>query len=272
MGCGSSRASDENSTVDKKEKDRCIIKVEVSKVAKIQEEDQEEFKQKYLSNEYLHQNDEGYEERLNNSNEIMFKRWEWLQNNKDIYVNMLRLSNHSDETIQACLDGKKPICYNQETFEELCRDLIQLKKDLESQSVLRNIRYVHTGSSVAAYSSNPLKGFRDRPSKITDKGKSDVDIVIVASNVKQMIEAKKKENEEIVREYPCVCTKEGLTDIRFGMKPKENPHALQDFISKWRKKLGGGIQFTYQDGNPVLPPWELPIKLTSNTNSNKVSV
>ena len=118
MGCGQS-SSEEN----KNENQRVILRVKVSEIPHIPPQDVNEFKKQYLSDIYLHEGEEGFKDRLDHSTEIMYKRWDWLQNNATIYVNMLRLSEHPDEHIQACMDGHRPLCYTSETlYEEFLAD------------------------------------------------------------------------------------------------------------------------------------------------------
>ena len=134
----------------------------------------------------------------------------------------------------------------------------ELKKKLESSSTLSRIRFAQTGSSVPGFSNNPLKGFRDRPSKITDVHNSDVDVVVIADGVEEFIKIKKSEGLKI-RDYPCVVSKDGKTDIRYGFKDWSVLAPVKEWIDKWSVKMGGGVQVTLQNGDPIFPPWELPI-------------
>ena len=234
-----------------------MLKVKVKNVPPIKGEAQiQEFKKKYLSNEYLHPGDKDFQERIDNSVEIQYKRWDWMQSNPTIYVNMLRLSNHSDENIQACLDGRKPICFvTEDIYSEFTLELKHLKKKLEKETEFRNIRFIQAGSSVPAFSNNPLKGFRDIPSKITDPNKSDVDVVVVAYGVKAFAE-KQKALGVSVRDYPSTTKRKGPMSVRYGLKDWSTIPCLSQWVDVWKKKLGGGVQITLQDGDPITPPWE----------------
>jgi hypothetical protein len=256
MGCGQSNTK-ENRNIGVH-----IIKCDVSKVNKIPEEKMEEFKQQYLSDVYIHEGEEGFKERMEKCNQLMFQRWEWLLKNVEIYVNMLRAKGFSDDCIQACIDGKRPLSFKtEELHREFCMDLKELGKKLESELKFTNVWFVQTGSSVPGFSNNPCKGIADRPSKITDPGKSDVDIVIVADGVKNFVEEKRKAGIKI-KEYPCVCSIDGKVDVRYGNRDlKLLSNAIAEWAEKWSKKLGGGVQVTLQNGNPFFPPWELAVPI-----------
>jgi len=69
-------------------------------------------------------------------------------------------------------------------------------------------------------------------------------------------------------QYPTTGLKDGsLIQYRFGYRnekddadnPNAFPPSLREFHDKWSAKFNGGIQFTFQEGDPFLPPWELPV-------------
>ena len=256
MGCGTSNSSNAGSN-----ERSVILRINVKSVPKLTDPNEIEiFKRKYLSNDYIHDNDPEFKERMDHTREIQFKRWDWMNSHPEIYVNMLRLSNHSDENIQACLDGKRPLCFTSaELYSEFTSDLVQLKAQLERETELRNVRFIQAGSSVAGFSNNPAKGFRDQPSKITDVSKSDVDIAVVAHGVKALIAKKKAENAKM-REYPSTVSRT-TSDIRYGFKYWSEVPPIGEWMDKWKLKMGGGVQVTLQDGDPSTPPWEPYIKL-----------
>jgi hypothetical protein len=256
MGCGASKECKRNIGIN-------IHKIEVKSVPPVTESEIEEFKSKYLSNAYIHEGEEGFKERMDKAPELMFKRWDWLKNNPEIYVNMLRVKGYSDEQIQDCLDGKRPLSFKTvEIHKELCLDIKKLGKDLEKELGLKDVWFVQTGSAVPGYSSNPCKGLPDAPSKITDPDSSDVDIVIVGFGVKALVQKMEKENKKM-KPYPCINKKEGKqSEVRYGNRQLEEISiSLSDWAKKWSEKLKGGVQITFQEGNPVFPPWELPIPI-----------
>lgn len=257
----STSSSDSDEKQKYSNKRQKILKIKVKKVPHLNPEDVEEFKKQYISNAYLHEGDAEFKERLDNSKSIMFTRWDWLQQNGATYVNMLRVSNHPDENIQQCLDGKRPLCFtNKVIYKEFIKDLRLLKKSLEAETSLTNVRFVQTGSSVPGFSNNPFKGVRDRPSKITDVSNSDVDVVIVADGVKDYI-AKLKAEGNAIKEYPCTTSRDGGDDMRFAVKGWPCTPSVKAWMDKWAVKMGGGVQITMQNAEPVLPPWELPIRI-----------
>ena len=233
----------------------------VKSIPPISDNQLEEFKRKYISMVYIHPGEEGFDERLKNTLEIQYKRWDWMQSHPDIYVNMLRVCNHKDENIQACLDGKRSLSFtNPDLYREFTLDLSDLKQSIERETELQNVRFVQAGSSVAGFSNNPNKGFRDTPSKITDVSKSDVDIVLVAKGVKEFIERQKANNVPL-REYPSTASRNGPFDTRYGLKYWQQVPSIKDWIEKWTVIMGGGIQMTLQEADPVRPHWELYIAL-----------
>ena len=163
----STSSSDSDEKQKYSNKRQKILKIKVKKVPHLNPEDVEEFKKQYISNAYLHEGDAEFKERLDNSKSIMFTRWDWLQQNGATYVNMLRVSNHPDENIQQCLDGKRPLCFtNKVIYKEFIKDLRLLKKSLEAETSLTNVRFVQTGSSVPGFSNNTFKGVREGASKM----------------------------------------------------------------------------------------------------------
>jgi hypothetical protein len=256
MGCCVSHSSDRNIGF-------YIHTVKVKDVKPIPQSEIEEFKRKYVSNIYLHPEDEGFKERSEKANEIMFKRWDWLQKNIETYVNMLRVKGFTDEQIQDCLDGKRPLSFKTvQLHKEFCHDLKELGIKLEKELGFKNVWFAQVGSAVPGYSSNPHKGLVDVPSKITDPDSSDVDIVLIAEGIKEWVEKSRKEGKK-VKEYPCTVDRDGKKeDCRYGNRQlAEISQHLVEWEQKWSKKLGGGVQITFQDGNPIFPPWELPVPI-----------
>jgi hypothetical protein len=254
MGCGATKECKRN--IGKN-----ILQIDVKSVTPIQESEVEEFKLKYLSDAYIHEGEEGFKERMEQSPVLMFKRWDWLNKNPEIYVNMLRVKGFTDEQIQDCLDGRRSLSFKTvDIHKEFCLDINKLGKELEKELGLKGVWFVQTGSAVPGYSSNPCKGLSDVPSKITDPDKSDIDVVIVAQGVKSLVMKKEKENKKM-KPYPCINKCEGKqTEIRYGNRHiEEVSKCLADWVQKWSDKLKGGVQVTFQEGNPIFPPWELAV-------------
>jgi hypothetical protein len=254
--------------ITEKDKSRLIeefkCEVDVCSVPELNPDEIENFKNKYFFSCYIEHDCPEYKLRLANRHEVMFNRWNWMMNNVEIYVNMLRLRNFSNEQIQNCLGMKRPLCFETSSiYDKFCQDLKNLKVTLENETDLKNIRFVQTGSSVIGFSNNPLKGLIDRPSKVTKNPDSDIDIVIVADKVKIVFGNLKKDNLKI-HEYICVCNKEGLTDIRYGIDDLEKiSKGLLEWVRNCNKYLKNMIQITFQDGDPIFPFWEIPLPINN---------
>ena len=255
MGCN-------NSSVDNSGRGTEVLKVNVASVPHVKEADVEEFKRKYISNDYITSDRaEEYKERLDNLTEIQFNRWDWMTKNPTLYVNMLRLAGHSDSSIQACFDGKRPLGMGEEIHKEYLDSLRELKKRLESETKLKNVRFIQTGSSVTGFSTNPHKGLRDIPSKLTNPESSDLDVVLVAEGVLDFIK-EERAKEAPNREYPCTLSRDkNVKGIRYGLKYWSSIPPVKDWLALWKNKFEGGAQITLQEPNELLPPWERPIIL-----------
>ena len=191
---------------------------------------------------------------------IQYARWHWACKNIDIYVNSLRLSGFSDDRIASMLGGK-PLCFRDDVmFNELKQALHELAKSLESHMGWKNISFVITGSSVAGFSQNPQKGFRDIASKITSTDKSDVDICIVADGFNYWLaEMKISEAPEPKRVYTTTSSL-NKSDLRYGCKDLTFVcSSLLEFFNIWREKFGGGLQLTFCEAGCEIPPWEMRI-------------
>jgi len=237
-----------------------LVSIIVKDVPTIPVKEQKEFKTKYINNTKVHDEKE-MGQRRDNVKDIMFARWDWVQKNPEIYVNELRLSGFSDEAIQACLNGDRPLCFiSQEIYDEFLTSLRSVKSQLEKETGWKNMSFVQTGSSVVGYSGNPLKGFENTASKITSTT-SDVDIVVLAGGIEKTVQDVKDKIR--VKEYPAMSAENGETDLRYGFKPLTDfSSLLAEFNQTWTEKLEGGIQFTFQrEADPKLPPWERNIPI-----------
>lgn len=199
---------------------------------------------------------------------LQFKRWKWAVENISVYVNMLRAAGHSDEAIIGMFKGR-PLCFaKQENYDEFQAALAKLGAEVEAQCGWQQVEFIVTGSSVAGFSQNPLKGFADRPSKITSTSKSDVDICLLADGVKDWVARCKSEGKAYPeRMYPTT-ESQHTSSMRFGVKDLANVcEALGAFHKQWSEKLAGGLQITFAEDNLDIPPWEARIPLTQVANS-----
>jgi len=196
------------------------------------------------------------------SRSLQYKRWEWARGHEWDYLTTLRIRGFSDENIQAMCEGKRPLCFvNHAEHEEWCKSLGELAKDLEHQFGWKNVQFVQTGSSVVGFSTNPMKGVADRPTKITTTDVSDVDLVIVGSGIKEFLEEKaKKLGKPLGHSFPSTRTKTGAFGLRVGCRaPEEVGDKLKNWYDIWATKFEkrGGLQITFDtDPAPHIPPWE----------------
>jgi len=240
--------------------------VKVSEVPRIENEKKEEFTKKHISTEYIHDYDSSEaKERLKDVEETQFTRWKWACKNITTLVNVFREAGHTDDKIQRMFEGI-PFCFeDKKCFEDFCAALKVLCEQIEATTPLKHVGIVITGSSVPGFSQNPMKGFKDLPSKITSTTKSDVDICIYAHGIESWFEKLNTSIEGFeFRKYPSTV---GLTEsgYRFGIRPhfvRPASEIIADFHEQWhKKKLKGGLQITFQEIRRSIPPWEARLPL-----------
>eukprot|EP00177_Eucheuma_denticulatum_P000601 GFKZ01001081.1.p1 GENE.GFKZ01001081.1~~GFKZ01001081.1.p1 ORF type:complete len:345 (+),score=33.26 GFKZ01001081.1:184-1218(+) len=189
-----------------------------------------------------------------------YARWQWACDNFDTYVNMLRVSGHSDEGIAAMVKGR-PLCFKDAaTMSALVGGLKKLKPALEAEKGWGDVSFVFTGSSVPGFSQNPLKGRKLEPTRITNNESSDVDICVCADGVERFVHRLRKEGLWTAS-YPTTCTPT-RNGTRYGVDwSVVEEGALGEFYNEWKKRLEGGLQLTFSENSLEIPPWEMPIKL-----------
>jgi len=244
---------------------KTLVEIVVSSVPRLADDEIESFKAAHVSDIYLHPGEPKFEKRSKKEPiHYQYARWDWLHNNKEKYVNILRVCGFEDAAIQLCLDGKRPLNFtSEEIHRELVHDLAELKTKLETEANLTDVRFVQTGSSVPGFSTNPFKGFAKRPSKITCPHSSDADLVIVANGWENYTAENTKKGLKLLK-YPTTGLRDGTNEVRLGYwknRVEAYPPALNEFYDKWTAKLGGGLQLTFQEGDPHIAPWEHPIPL-----------
>lgn len=221
------------------------------------------FKAKHVNLEKMSYSDPEAKDRLKNRRNLQYDRWDWACANMGTYINMMRVCGHSDEKIQAMIDGT-PMCFaTPEDYRVLRAALKKLGDDIEAEMGWTNVNFVITGSSVPGFSQNPIKGFASTPSKITNATKSDVDISIVGDGINTtMTDRLEAGLPEPKRCFATTCS--ATTDAtRFGCKDISAVcKAAHNFYVEWSERLPGGLQFTFcEDDNPT-PPWEARIDTT----------
>eukprot|EP01124_Arcella_intermedia_P013322 TRINITY_DN19740_c0_g1_i1.p2 TRINITY_DN19740_c0_g1~~TRINITY_DN19740_c0_g1_i1.p2 ORF type:complete len:255 (-),score=28.56 TRINITY_DN19740_c0_g1_i1:31-795(-) len=229
----------------------------------------DKFKRKYLDYTYLeHDSEEGKlrMRTLENVIDLQYKRWEWAQGNQWKYINALRLAQFSDENIQDMCNARRPLCFpSAALYEEFCASLGELAERVEKEMGWRNVRFVQTGSSVVGFSTNPLKGVADRPTRITSVEKSDLDVVIVAE-MGDFLGGEGEKKEYLGHRYPTTRAR-GESGTRVGCKPSRCGEAIKEWAAVWSAKMGGGIQLTFDtDPNPSIPPWESWVPIPHKAN------
>jgi len=234
----------------------------VKNMPSVPEDQVEAFKAKHIDSSYIH--DYGSPEALarmgkgvQQVRDLQYKRWKWCLDNIETYVDMLRVSGHSDEAIQAMIEGR-PLCMpDAALFAEMEASLKQLKPLLEADMVWTNVGFVFTGSSVAGFSQNPLKGREFEPTKITSKDKSDVDICIKANGVDSFMEELREQGCKI-RGFPTTCSPH-TGGMRYGVKGDVGTLVsknLGQWYNEWAAKLPGGLQITFCEDALDIPAWE----------------
>jgi len=191
--------------------------------------------------------------------ELQFKRWSWATGHQWTYVNTLRIQKFSDANIQSMCDGVRPLCFSgEEIHKEFCTTLGNLGRALEKEMGWKNVRFVQTGSSVVGFSTNPLKGVAERPTKITSLDKSDVDVVIVAEGLNEWIVKSRTEKKPFIgRDFPTTRCIDKYGNRAACRKPEDVCEPLKEWVAVWSKKLDGGVQITFDtEANPTIPPWE----------------
>lgn len=238
--------------------------VNVKDIPAVPADEVDAFKSKHINSEKLKWDSPEGTERCDNVRSVQYTRWRWALNNIDTFVNMLRLYGHSDDSIQRMLKGI-PMCLPSENaYIELRNGLKKLAAEIETEMHWKNVGFVFTGSSVPGFSQNPLKGFRDLPSKITDPEKSDVDICIVADGINISVAECHSDGDEYMEPkyaFPTTVT-EITSGMRFGCKNlAEFCKAAAKFSEEWSAKLVGGLQLTFCEDDTDIPPWEARINM-----------
>ena len=223
------------------------------------------FKEKYINTVKLKWGTPEATERCeSNGRPVQYTRWRWALENINTYINMLRVYGHSDEKIQLMLEGV-PMCMpSSDAYDKLRVALSKLAVEISKDMGWKNVGFVFTGSSVPGFSQNPLKGFADIPSKITDPNKSDVDICIVADGINVTVAECHSDGDEYLEpKYAFPTTVNEITSgMRFGCKNLgEFCKPAAKFHEEWSQILPGGLQFTFCEDDTDIPPWEARINI-----------
>ncbi len=186
----------------------------------------------------MSKDDVNYPDRMKNSSEIQWARWQWMNDNPIDYVNLMRQQGYLDEDIQHMLSRKKPLDFDSiEDFEQFKSEVRELQGQLTADYQLKNLRFIQQGSSITGFSTNPRKGDRDIPNYIFNKAEgSDLDFRIHADNIESIYDPNKGIELK---------TQPGL-EIRL-IEPSSAGVVVPELITfadVWKTKIKQDMQFT----------------------------
>lgn len=234
--------------------------VDVRAVPRVPADEVDAFVSEHISDVYVSWDHPSRPGRMaNNGRPAQFARWNWVLSNMETYVNMLRVKGFEDDRIIEMMGGM-PLCMpSREAFDELRGALARLAPAIEEEKGWRNVGFVFTGSSVPGFSQNPLKGFPNRPGRITNATSSDVDICIVGDGINLTVSkliGRDAMAMEPKRAYPTTIN-EISSGLRYGCTDLVHfCKAAAVFYDEWSVKLPGGLQFTFCEDDTDIPPWE----------------
>ena len=214
---------------------------------------------------FIKMGDLGFKERYANSSEIVFARWQWILNNMEKYVNILRINGFKDTCIKEAFLGIKPlIIKTKEHFGQFCERIFTLKSELKKSYKIKNLKVAMIGSSLYGFSNNPLKGSKDIPSNIAKCETCDFDFVFIGVGIDEILKNVKSKNAENVKNFQYVDEYKRI-GIRHRIKHlEENMNSV--FV--WKKEMNNflkrKIRIYFQEGEGNLPPWEAIIDKNSS--------
>jgi len=219
--------------------------------------------------------------------DIQFHRWNWCCENIDTYVNMLRESEHSDESISNMIHAGQPLCIpNGSLFREFKESLRELQSCLEMDTGWTNISFILAGSSVCGFSQSfpPLlpdgvwygcystTGI-DVASHLSSGGFNGALIVCVqADGVKHfMDDFMTCVDSQLIGSYPTTCTP-CMGGLRYRFLQEDGYSLVSNYLSIWYKnwssKLGDvGLEITFGEDLLITPPWEIRFNLHTSDAS-----
>jgi hypothetical protein len=182
--------------------------------------------------------DENYRDRMENSKEIQWRRWEWMNRNPETYVNLMREQGENDADIQQMLSRQKPLDFdNLVDFEAFKIDVKSLKLQLTEAYELAALRFIQQGSSITGFSTNPVKGDRDVPNYIYNKAEGlDLDFRVYSQNLQDLYD---QSNNIELKSRPELSVRLVEPSSARDLMPE-----LQSFIEIWKPRLNSEIQFT----------------------------
>jgi len=210
--------------------------------------------------------------RNTNAQDIMRKRWDWVQANPKKYVNLMRKAGMDDIKIQNCLDRTCPLDFKdpaqyqelQGSLRELGRKLYKTITDAGVKVPHPVFRVIQQGSSIPGYSSNPRKGQRYVPNYLYDPKKgSDTDIRVYLAGLDEYVKILEK-NGTVVQ----------TKSVYPHMVEPNNAHVvfpeLGAWIYEWQIKLDTEVQVTLnmKPNDPAFEPNEWDNEAVSLQGAN----
>lgn len=212
---------------------------------------------------------------------VQDKRFAWTVRHPGKFKAMLKREGYQPEAIEAMLARRRPLDFpTQAEYDEFRNDVDAARQNIKRKYGLESLRFVHQGSSVAGYSSNPKKGGQWLPDGSFDPSVpnylynkalgSDTDLRIASNDVLGLLhvaDARLKEGKDV--NFKSGGGRETLVEPDDATKffPE-----LKPLIDKWAPRLGK-LQVTIDtkpaDANFEPKPWDTEIKVKTRVFSDK---
>eukprot|EP00548_Thalassiothrix_antarctica_P015332 CAMPEP_0194172970 /NCGR_PEP_ID=MMETSP0154-20130528/7364_1 /TAXON_ID=1049557 /ORGANISM="Thalassiothrix antarctica, Strain L6-D1" /LENGTH=416 /DNA_ID=CAMNT_0038885845 /DNA_START=25 /DNA_END=1275 /DNA_ORIENTATION=- len=211
--------------------------------------------------------------------DIQFQRWNWCCENMDAYVNMLRQSGHSDESISDMIHDGQPLCIpSSSLFQEFKESLRELQTCLEKDTGWTNISFVLTGSSVCGFSQSfPPPRYStigvNVASHLPSGGVSDTLTVCVQANgVKHFMDDLLTCGS--IGTYATTCTP-CMGGLRYRFLQEDAYSLVSEYLSTWYKDWSSklcyvGLEITFGEDSLVIPPWETRLNMFSTSKQEEL--
>mmetsp|Transcript_23716 Transcript_23716/g.36004 ORF Transcript_23716/g.36004 Transcript_23716/m.36004 type:complete len:324 (+) Transcript_23716:102-1073(+) len=183
--------------------------------------------------------------------DAQFRRWGWCCENIDTYVNMLRKSGHSDESISQMIHAGKPLGIPSDTlFREFKRSLQKLKTRLQKDTGWVEVSFALSGSSVCGFSQNSLARDGDV-----------LTLCIRASGVHLLMSELQQCDSNVVLAAPATCTP-FVGGLRYYFLQEGGLSLVSSYLlswyNQWSKTLPG-LGLSFSEDSLEIPPWEVPV-------------
>jgi len=203
---------------------------------------------------------------------VQDRRYEWTLKHPEQFKAMLKREGYQPEATKAMLERRRPLDFpTQAEYDEFRDDVDDARRTIMNRYKLDSLRFVHQGSSVAGYSSNPKKGGLRLPDGSFDPNipnylynkalGSDTDLRVASDDALGLLrvaEARLREGQDV--NFKTGGGRETLVEPDDATKffPE-----LKPLIDKWAPRLGK-LQVTIDtkpaDANFEPNPWDMEIK------------